>query len=120
MFLFQAKEHLETFITRMVHKAQHLGTTRESQMMRKKQILDELQKVGNLLLDSVPRASAKQSSHWPSAGASVSTLTGAALFPRVSTRDNTTASAAATPCVRIALLVLSVVDTVRRNALCML
>ena len=62
----------------MVHKAQHLGSTRENQMARKKQILDELQKVGLMLLDRVPPASARPTLP----DASVSTLNHP-LTPRV-------------------------------------
>ena len=37
----------------MMQKAELLNTTREEQILKKQQILEELQKVGNLLLDSV-------------------------------------------------------------------
>ena len=49
----QASDRLEAFINKMMQKAELLNTTREEQILKKQQILEELQKVGNLLLDSV-------------------------------------------------------------------
>lgn len=56
----QASDRLEAFINKMMKKAELLNSTREEQILKKQQILEELQKVGNLLLDSVPKQSRKQ------------------------------------------------------------
>ena len=43
----KASEKLEAFINKMMKKAELLNTTREEQILKKQQILEELQKVRN-------------------------------------------------------------------------
>ena len=68
--VLQASERLEAFINKIMQRAELMNATKEEQIVKKQQILEELQKVGNLLLDSVPRTSSRRSlhQHAPAAG----------------------------------------------------
>lgn len=62
-----------------MQRAELMNATKEEQIVKKQQILEELQKVGNLLLDSVPRTSAHRRA--PPSSASAAAADAASVNP---------------------------------------